>query len=90
LVTAEKNTTLLRLVTLEEVDQAIKEMPIGKYPRPDGFTKYFFHHCWNLFREEVWQLIEDSRNYLGVILMLNATFLTLIPKEERVSHLKKY
>jgi hypothetical protein len=27
----------------------------------DGFTADFFHHCWPMIREEVWEIIEDSR-----------------------------
>jgi len=45
LVTFEQNTALTRSITQEEVDQAIKTMPPGKAPDPDGFTTNFFHHC---------------------------------------------
>jgi hypothetical protein len=38
-----------------------------------------------MIREEVWEIIEDSRQSGQVLPTLNATFLTLIPKEERVS-----
>jgi hypothetical protein len=43
-----------------------------------------------MLREEVWEIIEDSRLSGQVLPALNATFLTLIPKEERVSHPKKF
>jgi hypothetical protein len=71
------------------VDQAVKEMPLGKAPGPDGFTTDFFHLCWPMIREEVWKLVEESITSGKVLSALNATFLTLIPKEERVTHLKK-
>jgi hypothetical protein len=80
----------MRPITIEEVDQAIKEMPMGKAPGPDGFTTDFFHHCWPMVREEVWQLVEESRASEKVLSALNATFLTLIPKEERVSHPQQF
>jgi hypothetical protein len=41
-------------------------------------------------REEVWQLIADSRDTGELLLALNATFLTLVPKEEQVSHPKQF
>ena len=50
LVTQEKNEILMRLISQEEVDQAMKEMALGKSPRPDGFTTNFFHHFWSLVR----------------------------------------
>ena len=83
LVTQEKNEILLRLISQEDVDQAMKEMALGKSPRQDGFTTEFFHHFWSLVREEVWKLVEDSRTSQDVLLALNATFISLTPKEEK-------
>jgi hypothetical protein len=77
-------------ITIEEVDQALHDTPDGKSPGPDGFTMDFFHHCWSMIREEVWALIEDSHKSGQVLPSLNATFLTLIPKEECVTHPKKF
>jgi hypothetical protein len=48
LVTQEQNEALMRPITQEEVDHAVKEMPSGKAPGPDGFTTDFFHHCWDI------------------------------------------
>lgn len=53
LVTQEQNAALLRLITIEEVDQEIKEMPVGKSSGPYGFTTTFFHHYWQMSHEEV-------------------------------------
>jgi len=90
LVTSEQNETLMRPITQEEVDQAVKEMPLGKAPSPDGFTINFFHHCWDLIREEVWQVVEESRTSGQVLSTLNSTFLTLISKDEMVTHPKQF
>jgi len=78
----------MRPITQEEVDQATKSMPPGKAPSPDGFTTDFFQHCWDIVRKEVWEVVEESRTSGQVLLALNATFLTLIPKEERVTNPK--
>lgn len=86
LITQEQNEALMRPITMEEVDLAMQETSDGKTPGPDGFTSHFFHHCWSLIREEVWQLVEDSRKSIMVLPALNATFLTLITKEEHVKH----
>lgn len=61
LVTLEKNAALTRPITQEEVDQAVKTMPPGKAPGPDGFTPDFFYHSWDLVRQEVWEVVEESR-----------------------------
>jgi len=90
LVTDEKNAALLRPISIEEVDQATKEILTRKSLGLDGFTNNFSHHCYHFVMEEVWQLLEDSWISLGFLPSLNATFLTLFPKEERVSHPKYF
>jgi len=90
LVTSEQKSTLLQPITIEEVDQALQDTPKGKAPGPDGFTSDFFHHCWSMIRVEVWEIIEDSRSIGQVLQALNVTFLTLIPKEGKAYHPKKF
>jgi len=82
LVTPEQNEALLCPITQAEVDLAIKEIPPGKAPVPNGFTTDCFHHCWDLIKEELWVAVEESRTSIQVLSALNKTFLTLIPKEE--------
>jgi hypothetical protein len=90
LVTPEQNVGLLRPITIEEVDQALQETPKDKAPGRDGFTSDFFHHCWLLIRTEVWEIIEDSRASGQILQALNATFITLIPKEGQANHPKQF
>ena len=49
-------------------------MAEGKSPGPDGFTSNFFHHLWDLIKEEVWRIVEDLRKSRGVLKVFNATF----------------
>jgi ribonuclease HI/exonuclease III len=81
IITEEQNAALLRPISIEEVDQALEDTPKCKAPGPDGFTSDFFHHCWPIIRQEVWEILEDSRATGQVLQALNATFITLIPKE---------
>jgi hypothetical protein len=80
-VTKEQNEAFTRPITEKEVDQSLKDTQLGKAPRQDGFTSDFFHYCWIIIQEEVWEIIEDSRKSGKVLQALNATFLTLVPKE---------
>ena len=57
-------------------------MVLGKAPGQDGFTMNFFHFFWDLIKEEVLDIIEESRSKKGVLKNFNATFLALIPKED--------
>jgi hypothetical protein len=72
------------------VDQDIHNLPTRKAPGLDGFTTNFFHSYWPMLREEVWNMVEESHSLDNVLPTLNATFLTLIPKEERVTNLKNF
>ena len=44
----------------------------------------FFHHFWDLSKEEVWRIMEESRKSRGVLKAFNVTFLALIHKSEGV------
>jgi hypothetical protein len=86
IIIAEHNGALMRLVSYEEVDQTIKEMPPQKAPGSDGFTINFFNHYWPMIKEEVWQLVEESRTSGQVLSGLDSTFLTLIPKQKHITN----
>lgn len=53
LISEEKNLALTREISLEEVEEAVKEMPNGKAPGPDGFTIDFYKACWDIVKTEV-------------------------------------
>lgn len=53
LITDEHNQMLFRLVQLQEVDQAMAQLKVGKAPQPDGFTTNLFHFFWEDIKMEV-------------------------------------
>ena len=65
-------------------------MALGKALGPDGFTSNFFHFFWDLNKEEVFEIIAESRDKKGVLKAFNATFLTLIPKEAKAESPDKF
>ena len=78
-VTREDNEMLVKPVTLQEVEEAVNQMALGKAPGPDGFTSNFFHYFWDMVKEEVVEIVEESRKKKGVLRAFKATFLALIP-----------
>jgi hypothetical protein len=56
-------------------------MPNGKVLGPDGFTVEFFKACWEVVKHDVYGVVEDSRHSTFILKALNATMITLIPKE---------
>ena len=72
---------LVSPVSMQEVEEAVNQMALGKAPGPDGFTSNFFHYFWDMVKDEVVEIVEESRTKKGVLRAFNATFLSLIPKE---------
>eukprot|EP00253_Pinus_taeda_P033659 PITA_33659 len=83
LVIYQHNQMLLKPVYLQELDSTVKQLKARKAPGPDGFTSNFFHHFWELIRQEVLQVVEESRILRWMFPGINATFLALIPKVEK-------
>ena len=90
LITEEQNLALTREITLEEVEEAVKEKPNDKAPGSDGFTINFYKAYWEIVKTEVWEVVEDSRCSTSILKSLNSTFLALIPKEEEANTPSKF
>lgn len=90
LITPAQNASLLRKISMEEVEEAVHDMPNDKAPGPDGFTINFYKSCWQTIKTEVWEVVEDSRRSGSILKGLNSTFLALIPKEEEARTPEKF
>ena len=67
-------------ISLQQVEVPVEQMVDGTSPGPDGFTIDFFHHCWDLLKEEVLEIVEYSRKIGKILNAFNSKFLSLIPK----------
>jgi len=72
-------------ISLFEVEEAIMSLATGKSPRMDDVTFYFFHHCWPIVQMDVWALVSKPQRISRILPALNATFVTLIPKEAQAT-----
>eukprot|EP00253_Pinus_taeda_P034631 PITA_34631 len=55
-------------------------MQNGKAPGRDGFNVDFFKACWDIIKQDILNVVEDSRKNKIVLKALNASFIYLIPK----------
>jgi len=69
-------------VTEEEVSEVINEMENGKAPGPDGFNVDFFKACWNIVKQDILNVVEDSKLNRTILKVLNTSFISLIPKQD--------
>ena len=90
LVNNEHNRSLMQPISMQEVKAAVEQMVEGTSLGSNGFTIDFFLHCWNLLKDEVLELVEESRKNKWILPALNATHLVLIPKEIGASHPGKF
>eukprot|EP00253_Pinus_taeda_P026936 PITA_26936 len=60
-ITSDQNWALCREISMEEVEEAIMSISNDKAPGPDGFTINFYKTYWNTVKQEVWEVVEDSR-----------------------------
>eukprot|EP00253_Pinus_taeda_P008343 PITA_08343 len=90
IITEEHNSLLIKPISLQEVKEAVKNLKEGKVPGPDGFTSNFLHKFWDLIKDEIWHVVEESRALRWLYPGLNATFIALIPKGEDSNTPDKY
>eukprot|EP00253_Pinus_taeda_P036718 PITA_36718 len=90
LISEDQNKALNRAITLEEVEEVVKDMPNGKALGPDGFAIDFYKACWEIIKTKVWEVVGDSQRFSSILNSLNSTFITLIPKEEEANTLSKF
>eukprot|EP00253_Pinus_taeda_P005286 PITA_05286 len=57
-------------------------MENGKVPYRDGFNVDFFKACWSIVKQDILNMVEDSRNKRIVLKVLNTSFISLIPKQD--------
>ena len=61
-------------------------MSPDKSPSLDCFQAFFFQRCWDILGEDLWRAIEDSWNDDSLLVEINFSFFTLIPKKDGPEH----
>ena len=90
LVSREDNFNLNRPMTEEEVSEVLKDMQNDKAPSPDGFNVDFFKACWDIVKEDILNVVEDSRKNRTILKVLNTSFISLIPKQDNAQTPERY
>jgi len=55
----------------------------GKAPGPNGFNVDFFKTCWEIVKNDILEVVEDSRKSKSILRALNESFIALIPKQDK-------
>ncbi len=81
-IAVDENTTLVRPVTAEEVQEAVWALAADKVPGPDGFPPFFFRRYWGIIRGAVIEAVQCFFTQAAMPEDWKATFITLIPKRQ--------
>ena len=79
-VTEEHNVELLRPLTLEEVAEAVKQLPTGKSLGVDSIPAKFYHELWEDLELDIFNFILESMQQCHLAEELNVSKIALLPK----------
>ncbi|XP_071676990.1 uncharacterized protein [Lolium perenne] len=88
---SEDLSELEAVFTEDEIWEAIRRLPVGKAPGPDGFTAEFLQKCWGVVKGDFMAAFDKlftlcGRGFQG----LNQALLILLPKRPDVDALGDY
>ena len=77
--------------SLEEIKKAIDDMPSGKAPGPDGFSRGVFRACWKIIKSDLHAVFHqlynlDSRG----LRRINSALIVLLPKKGDAASISDY
>jgi hypothetical protein len=74
-----------------EIENAVKSLPSGKAPGPDGFTSDFYKECWDIIKPDILSAFHSVQiqhcDYLGQV---NGAQVVMIPKVEIATEPKDF
>ncbi|GKF74944.1 hypothetical protein Tco_0224388, partial [Tanacetum coccineum] len=76
----EQREDLDRMVTKEEVKQAVWDCGCDRSPGPDGFSFSFFRHFWSTIETDMFKAVDYFFKYGDMPIGCNSNFIALIPK----------
>lgn len=89
-VTDEHNAELLRPLTMEEVVEAMKQLPAGKSPGVDSIPAEFYHVMWDDIGDDIFNFVQESITQCFMLEELNISKIALLPKSEDRLRIQNY
>jgi hypothetical protein len=74
----------------EEIDTIVKRLPSDKAPGPDGFNGLFIKKCWNIIKNDFYQLCQDFFEGNTSVEGIKNSFIVLIPKKNNPETVNDY
>ena len=85
MISEEMNNSLKEEITKEELEKIVHSFQKGKSPGLDGLTIEFFQEFYDLVKEDLLKVVQESQRAEKVLGALNTTLLDLSPKKQNPS-----
>lgn len=86
----EQQRRLIKEVTMEEVTEAMHDMPRDKAPGVDGYPVEFFTKNWELIKDDILAATKDFFRTNSMPSYINTTAIALVPKTNSPATVKDY
>ena len=89
-VTTAHNQELTRPITMEEVTEAVKQLPAGKAPGTDTIPVEFYQALWGDIDMDIFNFVVESATHAHIAEELNVSKIALLPKSEDRSKIQNF
>ena len=89
-VTAEHNIELTKPITMEEVMEAVKQLPAGRAPGTDTIPAEFYQSLWEDIDGDVFSFVVESIEQAHIATELNVSKIALLTKSEDRSRVQNF
>ena len=89
-ITEEENKEMEKLISKNEIIEAIWTLHPDKSPGHDGFTVNFYRADWDIIKEDLKKMLNWTRKKDKIGGATNSTFLALIPKEKNPLSIERF
>lgn len=89
-VSEEHNRELLRPLTMEEVKEAMRQLPVGKAPGVDAIPAEFYQELWDDIGNDIFNFADETISQAHINEELNISKIALLPKTEDRSRIKNF
>ena len=89
-VTDEQNIELLKPLTVEEVAEAVKQLPKGKAPGIDAIPAEFYQELWEDIEFDIFNFASEAIHQAHISDDLNISKIALLPKTEDRARIQNF
>ncbi|XP_026378418.1 uncharacterized protein LOC113272837 [Papaver somniferum] len=90
IISVEESNHMDHLPSIEEIHEVVFNLGADSAPGPDGFTGFFYRHCWEIIREDLVSASIFCWFNKFVLHGVNSSLLLLFPKERAANTLRNF